>query len=261
MTGNEPIGLINLFSGSRGNCTYIRAGADKLLVDAGGSAKAVERALADIGVTAGELTAILVTHEHGDHTHALPLLAKKYRIPVHMTRRSAEALGIAPGCPLTDCLVVHDGEFRLSLGGGAEVSAFLTPHDSVQCVGYRISLGGYSVGLATDLGYVTQRVYEMLYGCDAVMLESNHDREMVQNGRYTETLKRRILSNGGHLSNDDCAEIAAALARSGTHAFMLAHLSRENNTPEAALRTVSGSLRGYGVSVVVADQDRATALI
>ncbi len=261
MTNCGEIELINLFSGSRGNCTFVRAGKNRILIDAGGTAKAVEGALRSLGVSMEEISAVFVTHEHGDHTHALPVLAKKYGIPIHMIRESAAALGICRDTPFSGCLVTHEDEFRIELDGGTEVEAFYTPHDSVRCVGYRVSLAGHSVGVATDLGYVTQRVYDMLYGCDAVMLESNHDRDMVKNGKYTEALKRRILSDGGHLSNDDCAEIAAALARSGTRAFMLAHLSRENNTPEAALKTVEKSLCGYDVSVVVADQENITVLI
>ncbi len=261
MTDCGEIELINLFSGSKGNCTFIRAGKNKILIDAGGTAKAIEGALHNLGVGMEDISAVFVTHEHSDHTHALPVLAKKYRMPVHMIKQSAAMLGICRNTPLFECLIMHEDEFRLELDGGAEIEAFCTPHDSVRCVGYRVSLAGHSVGVATDLGYVTQRVYDMLYGCDAVMLESNHDRDMVKNGKYTEALKKRILSDGGHLSNDDCAEIAAALARSGTHAFMLAHLSKENNTPEAALKTVKNSLCGYGASVVVADQENITVLV
>lgn len=260
MTECEKIELVSLFSGSKGNSTFVRAGDVKILIDAGGTAKAILHGLEEIGHNMSEISAIFVTHEHSDHTHALPVLAKKYNTPIHMTKASAEALHVTEGTPISGCIVVHEGEFSVSFENGTTVEAFITPHDSVQCVGYKITYGRRSVGVATDLGYVTQRVYDMLYGCEAVMLESNHDREMVKNGSYAETLKRRILSNGGHLSNDDCAEIAAALARSGTHAFMLAHLSRDNNTPDVALETVKSSLCGYSASVIVADPEKVTIL-
>lgn len=261
MTECENIELVSLFSGSKGNCTFVRAGEEKILIDAGGSAKTIESKLEEIGYSMKEISAIFVTHEHSDHTHALCVLAKKYNLPIHISIASAEALKIPEGTPLSNCMVIHEGEFSMSFENGATVESFITPHDSVQCMGYKITYGSHSVGVATDLGYVTQRVYDMLYGCDAVMLESNHDKEMVKNGRYAENLKRRILSKEGHLSNDDCAEIAAALARSGTHSFMLAHLSRDNNTPETALETVKSSLCGYGASVIVADPEKVTVLV
>ncbi len=257
MTEKRKLELISLFSGSKGNSTLVRSGEISVLVDAGGSAKAIEKCLFDLGMSFSELSAIFITHEHCDHTHALPVISKKYKTPIHMTKASAEALLKGGEDSLPENIITHDGEFTVKLGK-LTAEAFITPHDSVQCVGYRFSEGGYSVGIATDLGYVTQRVYDMLFGCDTVMLESNHDREMVKNGRYAEALKRRILSNGGHLSNDACAEIAAALARSGTKGFMLAHLSKENNTRETALEVVSRALSEYGSEIVVCEQDKIT---
>ncbi len=257
---SRELELISLYSGSRGNCTLVRTENTNILIDAGGTAKALEAALADVGRSLCDISAIFITHEHGDHTHALSVITKKHKIPIHMTAASGRSLGVDGDSPLFENYILHSGEFSVDVGD-MTVEAFLTPHDSVQCVGYKITDGKSSVGVATDLGYVTQRVYDMLFGCEEVLLESNHDREMVKNGPYTESLKRRILSDGGHLSNDDCAEIAAALARSGTHKFMLAHLSRENNTPEAALKTVTESLKNYDASVIVADQERITAFV
>jgi len=232
-------------------------GVARLLIDAGGSAKAIEEALGTLGLSLSDITAVFVTHEHGDHTHGLAVIAKKYRIPIHMIRASAEALGVAPDSALADCLLLHDGEFVLSFDG-FEVEAFEAPHDSVACVGYRITCGGETVGIVTDLGYVTQRVYDRLRGCQAVMLEANHDCDMVRGGPYPAALKHRILSGGGHLSNDDCAEFAGALARSGTKTLLLAHLSRENNTPETALLAVHRAVDAYGVTVAVTSPDAVT---
>lgn len=253
--------VISLFSGSSGNCTLVDLGGRCLLIDAGGSAKAIGEALLGLGYSLDAVTDIFITHEHGDHTHGLSVLTKKHPIPVHMTERSAKALGVKEGTPLHRCLVVHDEEFICELDENTVVEAFAAPHDSAHCVGYRVSCEGCAVGIVTDLGYVTQRVYDRLVGCDAVMIEANHDKEMVRCGNYAPSLKQRILSGGGHLSNDDCAEIAAALARKGTKTFLLAHLSRENNTPETALDVVRRSLASYEATVIAAKPDEVTVLL
>lgn len=251
---------ISLFSGSTGNCTLLEVGGRCLLIDAGGSAKAIGEALAVFGYSLHDVTDIFITHEHGDHTHGLAVLTKKHPIPVHITERSAKCLSVKDGMPLKDCLVIHPDEFCYDLGNGAQIEAFAAPHDSAHCVGYRISDGDGTVGIVTDLGYVTQRVYDRLIGCDAVILEANHDKEMVRCGSYAPSLKQRILSGGGHLSNDDCAEVAAALARKGTRTFMLAHLSCENNTEEAARAAVGEALSPYGVTLLIAKPDEPTVL-
>lgn len=253
--------LVNLFSGSSGNCTLVSIGENLLLFDAGGTAKAIESALLQLGCDLSMIKAIFVTHEHSDHTQALSVISKKYNLPIHMTKNSAKALRIPEKSPLLNNLVLHDGEFSVTFDDNCKVEAFFTPHDSAECVGYRITSNEISIGIATDLGYVTQHVYEMLYGCEYVMIESNHDREMVKNGKYTQALKKRILSNGGHLSNDDCAEVIAALARGGTHKFMLAHLSKENNSPTAALDTVIRNINPKNISVSVACPDKITAIV
>ncbi len=252
--------VTSLFSGSSGNCTYIHAGENKILIDAGGSAKAVCTALNDIGADISQISAIFITHEHCDHTHALSVLMKKHKIPVHMTRGSARALGLKDDSPICDCLVLHDREFKAVFPDGMSVEAFALPHDSAECVGYKIISGDDSVGIATDLGYVTQRAYDVLCGCKNVIIEANYDKEMVKNGKYSQSLKSRILSNGGHLSNDDCAEIVAALVRRGTRRFVLAHLSEENNTPEAALGTVVSGLGESSAEIRVAGRHSATVL-
>lgn len=258
---HESIRVVSLFSGSKGNCTLVDTGSVRFLVDAGGSAKAVADGLQMLGYALSDLSAVFITHEHSDHTHALPTLVKKHPLPIHMTEASAKALCPAHASFLEEYLVTHPAEYTVTLEDGCEVEAFAVPHDSVCCVGYRITCQDLSVGIATDLGYVSQRVYDRLLGCDAVMLEANHDRDMVKNGPYPAALKRRILSGGGHLSNDDCAEIAGALARGGTKALLLTHLSQENNTPAVAVETVLRAVERYGVTVTAADADEPTALI
>lgn len=254
----NDLSVISLFSGSKGNCTLVTAGDDQILIDAGKTAKAVTCALESVGCGIDGISAIFVTHEHCDHVSALPVLAKKYGIPVHMMKKSAEAMSLPEICPLKDCLDLHGEEFSVTLPGGAEVTAFKVPHDSRECVGYRISLDSHAVGIVTDIGYVTEKVFTMLSGCETVMIEANHDRDMVRNGSYPEPLKQRILSGGGHLSNDDCAELVSMLCDSGTRHVILAHLSEENNTPEAALEAVGKAICGRSADLVAAKCDRAT---
>lgn len=252
------LSVVSLFSGSKGNCTLVTAGEDRILIDAGRTAKAVVSALGSVGCEMENISAIFVTHEHCDHVSALPVLAKRYGMPIHMTRRSAEAMPLVEGSPLIGCLKLHDGEFRVILPGGAEICAFSVPHDSRECVGYRITFEGRSIGVVTDIGYVTKRVFDMLFGCDTVMIEANHDKDMVRNGRYPEALKQRILSGGGHLSNDDCAELVSMLAKNGTRHIILAHLSEENNTPDIALETVGKALVDRRADLVAACADSVT---
>ena len=238
-----------LFSGSQGNCTLVDLGGTRLLIDVGVSLRSLERALAALAVAPETISAVFITHEHSDHVAGLPQFAKKYRLPIHATAASAACMRLTPETEA--CLVRHGAEFCLPLENG-QIEAFAVPHDSAACVGYRITAGGDSLGLATDLGFVTQRVYDRLIGCRTVVIEANHDRDMVRNGPYPPALKHRILSGGGHLSNDDCAELARALAGGGTTTLWLAHLSRENNTPDRALAAVRAALAGFPVTVEAA---------
>ena len=250
--------VISLYSGSSGNCTLIEAGENTFLVDAGGSAKALATALESIGSGIDRVSDIFITHEHSDHTHALSTLIKKHPCRVHITDPSADALNLCSA--LDSCLVRHGTEFSCDIGG-CNILAFPVPHDSRACVGYKFTYGDTSIGVVTDIGYVTQPVYDNLCGCQAVIIEANHAREMVRCGSYPAVLKARILSGGGHLSNDDCAEISGAWARQGTKKLMLAHLSEENNTPTIALETVKKATDPYGVDVCAAKRDEPTVLI
>lgn len=232
--------ICSLYSGSTGNATYIRAGETELLVDAGVSATAICRALREIGSDISRISAILVTHEHIDHVKGLEILAKKYRIPVHMTSASAAAMTILPH--LAQVLLLHDPDAVFSLGE-VQVCSFPVPHDSVCCVGYRLNFAGQSIAIATDIGRVTRPILEQFLGTSAVVIESNHDVDLLlQNPHYPPSLKERILSGNGHLSNDFCARFLAYLAENGTQYALLAHLSRENNTPEIASNVLSAHL-------------------
>lgn len=253
--------VVNLYSGSGGNCTYVKVGDRRILIDAGGTFKALSRELNKIDVDFREITDIFITHEHGDHTHALSVFLKKHPTRVHMTKTVAKAMGIKDDSVLFPCTFTYENEFFVELSNGCKIKAFIVPHDSLQCVGYVIDDGEERVGIATDLGYATQNVYDSLRGCTSVIIEANHDTEMVRNGCYPQALKTRILSGGGHLSNTDCAELCSALARAGTKKIMLTHLSRENNTVECAFNTVNEGIKKYGVSLFVSKCDKATVFI
>lgn len=255
------IDIVSLYSGSEGNAFLLRSSAGSLLIDAGKSARRLTAALAECKVHPSTLDAILITHEHTDHISALRVFLKQNPLPVHLARGCLEKL--RPLVPDERLLVPHpplwEGRIaRLS------VRSFPTSHDSQSSVGYRIGIptpeGELLLGYATDLGYVTPEVEQALTGCQAVILESNHDPQMLREGPYPPDLKRRIAGTRGHLSNPDSAALAARLHAQGAHAFLLAHLSRENNRPALALGEFLGAVGDAGVPVAVADPDRITSL-
>ncbi len=256
--------IVTLFSGSGGNCTYVRVGNTSLLIDAGKSAKRVCDALRQIGADISEIGGIFVTHDHNDHTSALEILSKKYGIPVHMTEGSAAMFDRYPDSYVHRCLVKHGNRYRECVGE-IEVISFRTPHDSRMSVGYRLEFEEAgkrrAIGVATDIGYVTDELREGLLGCEAVVLESNHDLEMLMQGPYPYDLKKRIRSNRGHLSNEDSAHLAAELWQSGTRGFLLAHLSEENNDPTLALEATTLAISDPRAVVLTADAESPVELL
>lgn len=255
---NRYCRIINLYSGSGGNATFIRVGGSSILIDAGKSARALCRALCEVGEDIANIDAIFVTHEHTDHVSALEVIAKKNAIPIHMTEGSAQRFDERSSPCLFSRLFLHSPEFCEQVGE-MTVRSFCTPHDSRMSVGYRIEFElegkSHAIGYATDIGYVSDAIRKNLGGCDAVVLESNHDTEMLMTGPYPQELKQRVASKRGHLSNCECAEFAAELAESGTRAFMFAHLSKENNEPCLVLDESGKILEPYGVTVALAQPD------
>ena len=254
-----------LYSGSRGNSAFIEAGGARILIDAGKSAKALCSALCEIGVDIDSIDAIFITHEHRDHVSALQTLSHKHKIPIHILLKSAEIFYGLKDEKLCACLELKlKDEFETDVKG-LHVKAFPTPHDSRGAVGYRLTFEEngveYSIGYATDTGYVTDSMRENLTGCFAAVIESNHDLDMLREGPYPPELKDRIRSKHGHLSNPDCAQFAAALFESGTQHIMLAHLSEENNQPDIAYGETLSAIAGKDVTLKVAEQDKPVWLI
>ena len=253
-----------LYSGSRGNSAFIEAGGARILIDAGKSAKALCSALCDIGVDIDSIDAIFVTHEHRDHVSALQTLSHKHSIPIHILLSSAEVFYGLKDEKLCNCLNLKFGDtFEVDVKG-LHVKAFPTPHDSRAAVGYRLTFcedgKEYSIGYATDTGYVTDAMRENLTGCFAAVIESNHDLDMLRDGPYPPELKQRIRSKKGHLSNPDCAAFAASLCESGTKHIMLAHLSEENNDPTLAYNEALSAIADETVTLRVAAQDEVVWL-
>lgn len=236
--------VCQLFSGSSGNSIFIADKGNKLLIDAGVTAKRLEEGLSAIGETADDISAMLITHEHLDHIKGLRVFASRYDIPVFASAKVLEAL--AEGGHLTRVNTVCPIEENMELGG-LEILPFALSHDSVECYGFRLNLsGGKSVSVCTDTGYITMPAKKAVPGSDMVFLESNHEVTMLENGPYPYLLKQRILSRKGHLSNADCAAFAVALVRSGVRRVNLSHLSRDNNFPDMARQTTLSALSEAG---------------
>ena len=234
-----------LFSGSSGNCTYIGCSGGGILIDAGVSAKGITTALEQLELSPASIQAIFITHEHGDHVKGLKVFAGKNHIPVYASSTTLEALE-------RDERYDSRTQVRPMNGAAVEldhmrVSRFSTSHDCAGSSGYVVETAdGRKLAVCTDLGFVSEEVRTAITGCDLVLLESNHDVMMLQNGPYPYYLKRRILSDCGPLSNAGCAAELGGLIRAGATRLVLGHISKENNYPELALASARASLTDEG---------------
>ena len=235
------LNLCPLFSGSSGNSVYMACGGVKLLVDAGMSAARVEANLREIGVDIRNIDAILVTHEHIDHVRGLGVLCRRYGMPVYANEGTWQGiLQRETGIPQKCMRTFYTGEdFYI---GALNVHPFPIPHDAADPVGFAFDCQGLRCGVATDIGHISETWMRAVSGCQALVLEANHDVDWLRDGPYPYALQNRILGDRGHLSNEASAEFAVSLAAAGTHTLLLAHLSPENNTPERARTVVQGAL-------------------
>ena len=269
MDPNDPLASSNrpedgvftvsvLASGSRGNATYVSDGHTAILLDAGLSGVEIQRRMDAKGLDPALLQAILVSHEHADHIHGVGVLSRRFGLTVHISdatyKASKKGLGRLAGVRPFVC-----GE-AFSIGTLA-IHPFSISHDAIDPAGFTISGGRCKVGFATDLGVVTGLVREHLQACNILVLEANHDPEMLVDGPYPWPLKQRIRGRSGHLSNDDTASLLENLLHDKLRHVVLAHLSEENNTPEMARQIIDPLLDGNGVRLHVATQAEGCAVL
>ena len=257
--------LILLGSGSSGNALYIESGATGVLVDVGLSAKETARRMAEVGIDPTKLDAIVITHEHADHVKGARVMAKTTVAPVFIsnaTRSECRFPGEGEGIPWGES-ILSSQPFQI---GSLDFHPFAIPHDGIDTFAFTVESCGVKIAVVTDLGYITRLVAERLRGCDLVIIESNHDRDMLKVGPYPWPLKQRIASNTGHLSNDETARWIREDFDGRAQHLVLAHLSRQCNHPELAKLSAIQALDAHGSlfypdaerRVKVAHQDRPT---
>lgn len=231
------IKFCSLYSGSSGNSLFISSGNTKLLIEAGLSAKKIIGALLTIGESPAELNAILVSHEHSDHIKGAGILSRKFNLPLYASQGTWNAMEQMIG-PVLECNRVAFSSYAPFEIGDIVVTPFPIPHDASEPVGYSFRTAGKKVTIATDIGHISTELLNNFEDSDLLLLESNHDLEMLKVGPYPWPLKKRIAGSNGHLSNDAAGEVVAYMAEKGTKRFLLGHLSKENNFPELAYQTV-----------------------
>jgi phosphoribosyl 1,2-cyclic phosphodiesterase len=231
-----------LFSGSSGNASLVEADGVRILIDAGVTCSALTRALGEIGVEPKSVDALLITHEHSDHVSGAGVFSRKYDVPVYANKGTWEAMppGVGLIAPHNVRVFETNRDFCV---GQVEITPFKTPHDARESVGYAISCGGKRLCVMTDIGVVEPRLLDVVQGADLLLIEANHDTDMLRMGSYPYVLKRRILSDVGHLSNESAGRALAKLYTTGLRRAILGHLSRDNNMEELALATVRELLR------------------
>lgn len=246
-----------LGSGSKGNSTYIEAGRTRILIDAGFSGKEILRRLQEIDVDAASLSAIIITHEHADHIRGVSPLSRKYKIPVFGNDATLQGAGAA-FASITDLRTFSNGTafaFQDIL-----IHPYSISHDAADPVGFVVSSGRCSIGYCTDTGTVSRLMRHRLAGCNALVLESNHDPGMLRNGPYPLYLQQRVRSKTGHLANGEAADFLRDIIHDGLEHVVLAHISEKNNTPELARKTVGHALlasrRNSEFSITVAAQNK-----
>ncbi len=255
------IKFISLISGSSGNAAFISDGKTNLLIDCGMSGTKLKDALHSIDELPENIDALLITHEHIDHTKGAGVISRRYNIPVYATKGTHLHMDAGKIADENIHIIKDSVPFEI---GNIGIMPFSIPHDASEPVGFTFSMNGERHALATDIGRMNDNILDSIKGCKHVLLESNHDVEMLRCGSYPFPLKQRILGDFGHLSNDVAAQTALTLIQNGTEHIMLGHLSQENNRPEIAmlesynLLTRSGVNIGNDVTLQVADRYKPT---
>jgi phosphoribosyl 1,2-cyclic phosphodiesterase len=251
-----------LFSGSSGNASLVEAGDIRILIDAGVTGSALTRALSEIDVDPKSVSGILITHEHSDHIHGAGVFSRKYDVPIFANGGTWEGMQPFVGniAPHNVRVFETNRDFYIQ---SVNITPFKTPHDALESVGYRIDFNGKRLAVMTDIGAAEPCLLDAVEGADLLMIEANHDVDMLKSGRYPYVLKRRILSDVGHLSNESAGIALAKLYLKGLRHAILGHLSLDNNLEELALATVREILRSEDISdasfeLTVAHRDRLT---
>ena len=236
--------ILPVASGSTGNCMLLEIDGRHLVIDLGVSASMLRSAMSANGLAWEDVDAVLITHTHSDHVRGLGVCMKRIHAPIFMSHTSKNTLMLENATAL-------NYSARTEILPDLWVTAIPTSHDCPGSIGFLIETANTRFGYLTDLGVIPEGVTELFSGCDCIVLESNHDEEMLRYGPYPAYLKRRILSEHGHLSNEACAEALAQFAETGTGCFFLAHLSQENNRPFLALESARKATAGRNVELEV----------
>lgn len=238
----------SFLSSSSGNSTFVTDDNTNILIDCGASCAYIEKCLARLGKSGDDLSGILLTHAHTDHIAGAGALSRKYNIPIYATEETFSSgekhLGKASSKNFN--LISPDDKI---LKGELCISVFSIPHDAKGSVSFTVTDGETKFGIATDSGCITDKILDNLSDCDTVIVEANHDLNLLKTGPYPFHLKRRILGDFGHMSNDLCGELCVRLVKSGTKEIWLGHLSEHNNLPSLAYTTVSHALMNNGITV------------
>lgn len=245
-----------LASGSTGNAFYIGTEKERLLVDAGLSGKQMDRLFQEVDVDPKTLSGILVTHEHSDHIKGLGILARKYNLPIYANEKTWDAMNHSLGKLTTD-QKFHFETNTVQTFGDIDVESFGVSHDAAEPMFFTFHHNGQKVALVTDLGYVSERIQKTVMDADAYIFEANHDVEMLRMGRYPWSVKRRILGDSGHVSNEDCGLALSECITDKTKRVYLAHLSQDNNMKDLARMSVNQVLNERGIEMDLLDTDPA----
>jgi phosphoribosyl 1,2-cyclic phosphodiesterase len=259
--------IFSIASGSSGNCIYAGSDSTHILVDAGISGKRINEGLSAMGISPAQISAILVTHEHTDHIKGLGVMSRKYRIPIYASELTWNKIRESTFCGVIDETlfnrIVPDNDFVIN---DIIIHPFRTQHDAVEPLCYTLSKDGRKISVATDLGCYNEYILGNIAGSDILFIEANHDIEMLQNGSYPGFLKKRILGEKGHLSNNTTVKLISEICHEKLKCIVLGHLSRENNDPRIAHDSVKVEIdsfnlkTGLEVKLAVAEREKSTEL-
>ena len=251
----NEIKIIPIGSSSSGNCFYLEMGGYHLLIDLGIGYKKVKNALEVNGLDLSMIDGVFVTHGHGDHIKAAEVISKRLNCKIYAESSSMYSLRKT----VVDRISINTYE-DIEIFPGLIVRMFMVPHDFVKTCGYIFKYGDKKVGFVTDCGKMSEDIIDELKGSDVIIIESNHDKEMLKNGPYPKQLQARILSKYGHLSNDGCAKTIKVLSEYGTKNYLLAHISKHNNTYELALKTTRDYIKDDSINIYVCKEESTDLL-